>query len=45
MPKIDITSTLIRNKLSKGEDVSEYLPQKVNDYIMKNGLYKNIPEE
>ena len=45
MPKIDITSSFVRDKLSKGEDVSEYLPKKVNDYIIKNGLYKNNPEE
>ncbi|MBO7289335.1 MAG: nicotinate (nicotinamide) nucleotide adenylyltransferase [Clostridia bacterium] len=45
MPKIDITSSFIRDKLSKGEDVSKYLPEKVNDYIIKNGLYKNNPEE
>ncbi len=45
MPKIDITSSFVRDKLSKGEDVSRYLPKKVNDYIMKNGLYKNNPEE
>lgn len=45
MPKIDITSTLIRDKLQRGEDVSQYVPQSVNDYIIKNGLYKSNPED
>ncbi|MBQ6894130.1 MAG: nicotinate-nucleotide adenylyltransferase [Clostridia bacterium] len=45
MPKIDITSTLIRDKLQRGEDVSKYVPQSVNDYIIKNGLYKSNPED
>lgn len=45
MPKIDITSTLIRDKLLKGEDIKGYVPEAVKDYITKNGLYKSNPEE
>lgn len=45
MPKIDITSTLIRDKLLNGEDIKGYVPKAVEDYITKNGLYKSNPEE
>ena len=39
MPKIDVTSTSIREKVLNGEDVSEFLPKGVNEYIKRNDLY------
>lgn len=37
----EVSSTLLREKLSTGEDVSEYIAPKVSAYIQKEGLYKN----
>lgn len=37
----EISSTLLREKLSAGEDVSEYIDSEVQAYIQKEGLYKN----
>lgn len=36
---LEINSTEIREKLALGEDVSELLPEKVNQYIKDRGLY------
>lgn len=38
--KVDISSTEIRNKVKSGESIEEYVPQKVYQYIMEKGLYK-----
>ena len=38
-PLIDISSTTIRNKIRSGESLVELIPDKVADYILKNGLY------
>ena len=38
--EIDISSTLIREKVKKNEDVKCFLPQKISEYIYKNNLYK-----
>ena len=38
--RINISSTMIRNKIKNSEDVKEYLLKKVLDYIEKNNLYK-----
>lgn len=45
MPKTDVTSTMIRDCISGGGDVSAYLPDKVNDYIRSNKLYKSNSED
>ncbi len=45
MPKIDITSTMIRDCISKGKDVSSFLPPRAYDYILRNNLYKSGPED
>ncbi len=37
----DISSTCIRNKLQRDEDVSSYLNMEVIEYIKKNNLYCN----
>ncbi len=39
-PEIDISSTEIREKISKGEDVSEMLLPEVYEYIKERGLYR-----
>ena len=38
---IDISSTMLREGLQNGDDVSCYLPTGVLEYINKNNLYKN----
>ncbi len=38
-PIIEISSTLIRNKLQNGENASYYLPDDVYGYILKHNLY------
>lgn len=39
-PLVEISSTEIRSKLARGEDVSGLLSPAVAEYITKNGLYK-----
>ncbi len=34
-----LSSTMIRNKISKGQDVSKYIDENVKDYIVKEKLY------
>jgi len=36
----ELSSTELRAKIKSGEDVTEFLPQNVNDYIQKRALYK-----
>lgn len=38
-PAYEMSSTLIREKLKNGEDVSEYLTKDVEKYIREKGLY------
>ena len=40
--EINISSTMIRDSLAKGEDVSGLLPEKVLEYISRNRLYQTI---
>lgn len=39
MEKMDVSSSLIREKLIKGEEVCGMLPKKVYEYIIENGCY------
>ena len=41
IPQYDISSTNIRNAIAKGEDVTEYIPESVSEYIKEHGLYTN----
>jgi len=40
--KYEITSTLIRDKISRGESIENLVPKNVENYIIKNNLYKGI---
>lgn len=37
---VDVSSTEIRGKLAKGEDISELVPRNVAEYIAANDLYR-----
>ena len=39
MKRMDISSRMIREKIKNGENVKEYLPKTVYDYIMEHDLY------
>lgn len=39
VPQIDISSTVLRNRLNNGELPRYWLPEKVRDYIRENRLY------
>lgn len=39
IPQYDVSSTIIRQAIAKGEDVSVYIPYKVKEYIEKKNLY------
>ena len=41
MKFIDISSTELRNKIKNGISVNGLIPKEVEEYIIKNGLYKN----
>ncbi|MBW6516592.1 MAG: nicotinate-nucleotide adenylyltransferase [Candidatus Cloacimonetes bacterium] len=40
MTPIDVSSSMIRHKLSNNEDISPFVPQPVADYITQHNLYK-----
>ncbi|RMG99695.1 MAG: nicotinate (nicotinamide) nucleotide adenylyltransferase [Aquificota bacterium] len=39
--RIDVSSTEIRRRLAQGKSVRWLLPEKVEDYILQRGLYRN----
>lgn len=41
LPFLDISSTELREKIKNNKNISGLLPQKVEEYIKKNELYKN----
>lgn len=45
MPKADVTSTMIREIIAKGESADAYLSPEVADYISNHNLYKSNPED
>ena len=41
MPFIDISSTELRNRIEQGLPINDLVTKEVEEYIYKNGLYKN----
>ena len=41
MDPVAISSTLIRDKVKNGEDISRFVPESVANYIHQHGLYKS----
>lgn len=39
MPDTDISSTMLRQMISEGKDVKQYIPEQVMEYIRTNNLY------
>ena len=39
LPEIEVSSSLIREKIGKNEDINNLVPQKAAEYIKENGLY------
>lgn len=44
-PVMEMSSTEIRDKIKKGEDVSEFLYDDVQRYIKEKGLYRGLVNE
>ena len=42
MPKIDISSSEIKNRIRDGKSIRYLLPENVSDYIETNKLYRNL---
>lgn len=45
MPFINLSSTVLRSRIKKGKPIGALVPQKVQEYINKNGLYLEDDEE
>ena len=39
-PYLDISSTIIRDRIEDGKSISDLVPEKVEEYIYKNNLYR-----
>jgi nicotinate-nucleotide adenylyltransferase len=44
-PVIELSSTQIRERLSKGQSVRYYVPDKVLDYIERKHLYRKQEQQ
>lgn len=42
-PIVEISSTFIRESIQNGKDIRAFLPPKVYDFIVQNGLYGHVP--
>lgn len=45
MPEMDISSTMIRERIQSGQDIQELVPKAVYDYIQQHGLYKAVTSD
>jgi nicotinate-nucleotide adenylyltransferase len=45
MPAIEISSAIIRKRISENKTIRYYIPDKVMDYIENHELYKIVPED
>lgn len=43
MPNYEVSSALLRDRVSKGKSIQYYVPEKVNEYILNNLLYVSDP--
>lgn len=43
MPYVDISSTMIRSRVAKGESIRYMVPDRVYDYITRSGIYAIQP--
>jgi len=41
MGEVDLSSSWVRDKVARGENISEWVPPEVEAYIAENGLYRN----
>jgi nicotinate-nucleotide adenylyltransferase len=41
MPRIGISSTMVRRRVSAGQPIRYFVPDGVLDYIETHGLYRN----
>lgn len=44
-PKVEMSSTFIRETIGRGGDIHFYVPQAVEKYIKDNGLYREVDRE
>ncbi len=44
-PQLQISSTDIRNRIASGKPIKYLLPETVEQYILKNKLYKSVKDE
>ena len=45
MPRIDISSTLVRRRVAKGQSIRFWVPEPVRRYILQEGLYRKEGKE
>jgi nicotinate-nucleotide adenylyltransferase len=43
MPALDVSGTMLRQRVASGKSIRFLVPQAVLDYIDENGLYRNSP--
>jgi nicotinate-nucleotide adenylyltransferase len=41
MEEVDLSSSWLREKVARGEEIGEWVPPEVADYIAENGLYRD----